>query len=112
MSKKQDMDIPGNAFGSVQKHAGNDLKIFTAIKQLGMAIAQSVDSPFAFKGMKIKSPQYPGGDFFVIVQVEVDGVAMVGFHSAGSLEGLLSSLKGKLANGKIKLQEDKYANTD
>lgn len=61
------------------------------------------------KSIRLKGPSEPGGDWLVVVSVDIDGYAMVGFHRDISMQAALEGSLQRILNGGIKWKDDEYA---
>lgn len=80
-----------------------------ALSRVGIRMASAGSASVDVVGLNIKRPQTDGGEFLCVVKgVDVDGTAVVAFHSAFTLEELFRGLRGRLANGTLKWREDQF----
>lgn len=58
--------------------------------------------------IKLRAPTEARPEWFVIVSADVDGKAMVAFHSAPSFRDALVGMINRFGNGSLKWKEDQY----
>lgn len=81
-----------------------------AVSDLGLAMVDPDRLGVSLVGLSIRPPREEGGEFLLVLRgVDQEGLPLVGFCSASSLEETFRSAVSRLRNGSMKWRADEFS---
>lgn len=102
-------EVPGNSVGSQMEFERQMLRAAEQMLRFERVAARLWDDGIVLKGMSVRLPKVPGGDFLVVVRADKDGSAAVCFVGSDSLMDVVRKTVATLENGTAKWKDDEYA---
>lgn len=107
MTRKKSSEVPGNARGSQALFDRELIRLGTVLLQGDHRFTAMAEEGMWIKAVKIQAPTDERAEWLVVVTVETESDAIVGFGNGDSFSSALTGTLQRIRNGSIKWQEDK-----
>lgn len=104
----QDIGIPGNAYAEQLELDRMLHKIGAAIMRGNSYMEKNAEAGTYIRKISLASPWEKSGEWFVVITKYEEGMPLVAFHSADTLQQAVVGLLNRLRNGSLKWRTDEY----
>lgn len=110
MSRQQDLQVDGSAIASQALVDRTLRKAGGTIARLEHVMASRLPGEYDIYSIRLRCDGDPDGEWLAIVNVDVEGRRLVGFHVGVGFVDTLVGVANRIINKSLKLKESEYGN--
>lgn len=107
--KSKSGEVDGNAMASAMAIQRQLIRGAEQLARAESTFRWHEDRDRAVLAIRIRLPEYAGGEYMAVVSAEEEGARVVGFHNGTTLFETVQGLLARMENDTLVWKEDKYA---